>query len=289
MTPIRLILSTALLLGIGGATACVSSDPIDNDCTAATLKDAGSDDEEDDEEKATTDDDDEPVAVKDAGKAPTTVKDAGKAPTTVKDAGKTEPTEPGGEGQEPTETADGGTPPATTTDAGTTEPTEPTEPAEPTEPIMSVVPGSATKAKCSSYGKASGTMCAGYFCGVTLEQIEAEMPKDNICGENAVQGACDNKLPTELAKCARSVKSANALASNDELRPKVRDCVFMNAELKEKTPLPCMDCFLDAAICAGDKCLIDCLAGDSKGCDSCRAKNKCDAMVFSCAGLISPF
>lgn len=281
MTRIRLILSTALLLGIGGASACVSADPVDNDRTAATLKDAGSDDED----EAT---DDEPVATKDAGK-PTTAKDAGK-PTTVKDTGTTEPTDPGDEGggdegQEPTTAVDGGTP--TTTVDGGKEPTDP-EPTDP-EPIMSVVPGSAPKAKCSSYGKASGTMCAGYFCGVTKEQIEAEMPKDNICGANAVEGACDNKLPTELAKCARSVKSSMPLASNDELRPKVRDCVFMVAELKEKTPLPCMDCFLDAAICAGDKCLIECLAGDSKGCDTCRAKNKCDATVFTCAGLISPF
>jgi len=279
MTSTRFALFLSLVLGLGGAAiACVDEGSIDNDRTAGSLG-SGSKDDDDTE--------DDTVAEKDAGKP--VVKDAGK------DAGKAPVTEPSDEADPGDETDPGDqTPGEPKIDSGT--PTEPkpdagTDPETPAEPIMSVVPGSATKAMCSSYGKASGTMCAGYFCGVTQEQIAAEMPKDNICGENAVAGACDNKLPMALGKCAREVKSAieNLGATNDALRPKVRDCVFKDAEIKMKTPLPCMDCFLDAALCAGDNCLVECLAGDSKGCDTCRAKNKCDATVFTCAGLISPF
>lgn len=156
-------------------------------------------------------------------------------------------------------------------------------------PVVKVVAGSATKNKCTSYTKASGSMCGGYFCGVTEEQIAAEVPADTLCGDMAATGACDNKLPTALAKCARDIKSGSPLSSNDELKPMIQACVFKDADLKANTPQPCMDCFLTAATCAGDNCLVECLTGDSKDCDACRAKNKCDSTVFTCANLPSPF
>jgi hypothetical protein len=275
------------------AGACVQTPSIDNDRFASNLGgDAGGGSSDEDDSDDSTDDDDTVTPVANADTGAPVVKDAGKPPTNTppsqsSDAGtQTPPTT-----QAPPNTQ---TPPVS--EGGGSAPVEATpdpEPdtAEPPPPpaMMSVVPGSATKAKCTSYTKVSGTMCGGYFCGVTQEQIAAEMPADTLCGENAIQGACDNKLPTAVAKCAREVKSANALASNAQNRPKVQDCVFKDADLKENTPLPCMSCFLDAAECAGDNCLVECLAGDSKNCDACRAKNKCDLKVFTCAKLISPF
>ena len=158
-----------------------------------------------------------------------------------------------------------------------------------TTPVVKVVGGSATKNMCLSYTKPMGDKCGGYFCGVTQDQIAAEMPADTLCGASAAEGACNNKLPTLLASCARDIKSGSPLASNDELKPMIQACVFKDADIKAKTPQPCMDCFLTAATCAGDKCLVECLTGDSKECDACRATNKCDTTVFTCANVVSPF
>ena len=46
---------------------------------------------------------------------------------------------------------------------------------------------------------------------------------------------------------------------------------------------------LDAAQCASDNCLTQCLSGDSSGCDTCRMNNNCNQPVPTCAGFPSPF
>jgi hypothetical protein len=288
MTCNRLILTIALVLGMGGAAAaCVSDVPIDNDRTASRLTpDAGSDD--DDSASDDDDDDESTTPVKDAGAS--AVKDSGKA--AAKDAGSSNPTtgedaSTGGEGVVPTD-------PTTPTDPTMpTDPTTPTDPTEPTEPMMSVVAGSAPKNKCAANSKASGTMCGGYYCGVTQAQIEAEMPADTLCGASASEGACNNKLPQKVGDCSVEAISANPLVAInmdfDSIRPAVRTCVNKDAELKEKTPSVCLDCFLDAAVCAGKNCLDKCISdANDKGCLDCRTKFKCDTAVFDCAKLISP-
>ena len=78
-------------------------------------------------------------------------------------------------------------------------------------------------------------------------------------------------------------------ASNYSLRPMIQDCVYKDATIKAKVPPACLSCFIDAAVCAGDNCLLQCLSGDSPTCDSCRKQNDCEQPVFSCGGLPSPF
>jgi hypothetical protein len=79
------------------------------------------------------------------------------------------------------------------------------------------------------------------------------------------------------------------LSSNAELRPLIRDCVFEDAEIEQMVNPDCLSCFIDAAQCAGDNCLIECLSGDSPGCDACRLENDCEQPVFACTALPSPF
>ena len=197
--------------------------------------------------------------------------------------------------QTPSPTPDAGTaPPAVTPpvvqDAGVSPPVTPDPgPTQPPVTVTSVVPGSAIKAQCSSYVLANGSMCGGYFCGVTQAQLAAEMPADNLCGSNAAASTCNNTLFKTVANCARDVRSANAVATNAEMRPKIQECVFKDSELQAKTPLACLSCYLDAAECLNDSCLVECLTGDSKGCDTCRVKNGCHTKALLCAKLPNPF
>jgi hypothetical protein len=154
-----------------------------------------------------------------------------------------------------------------------------------TAPDPSLVIG--TGASCSSYGAPANGKCGGYFCGVDQVTLQKAVDPTAICG-GAVDLLCSNATITAVGNCARQVKSQMPLASNDVLRPMVQDCVYQDAMLKMKVTPECLACTITAAECAGDKCLAQCLAGDSAGCDSCRKTNNCDQPVFACGGIPSP-
>jgi hypothetical protein len=155
-----------------------------------------------------------------------------------------------------------------------------------TTPKPSVIAGTAVKNKCSSVGKPTGNMCGSYYCGVDESQISAELVSDSLCGN--VKAVCEGRLVDVVAGCARSKLIANLGMSFEAIRPKVQECVYKDAEFKELVPATCLGCFLDAAVCAGNKCLAECL-GDGPNCDACRQKNNCDQAVFTCAKLPNPF
>jgi hypothetical protein len=166
-----------------------------------------------------------------------------------------------------------------TTDPGTTDPGT-------TAPNPALVAGTGTK--CASYATPANGKCGTYYCGVDLATLSMALDPSTMCGKDA-DFTCNGNLVPAVGTCARRVKSENLFDSNDALRPKVEACVYEDAVIKEKVPNACLACFINAAICAGDNCLTQCLAGDSPGCDSCRKQNNCEAPVFSCAGLPSPF
>jgi hypothetical protein len=150
---------------------------------------------------------------------------------------------------------------------------------------------------CQSYSPVSGTgdakKCASWYCGVTLAEMKTHYVQGmGICATRPAEEICDNKIPIDVGKCAREIKSANLGASNESLRPKVIECVRkanMTDYTLEKLPDNCLNCFVDVANCAGDKCLIECLLDDNKDCDACRLKNNCDQKVFTCGGLPNVF
>ena len=145
-----------------------------------------------------------------------------------------------------------------------------------------------TGKECASYATPENGMCGSYYCGVNLETLTKEIDPTQICGDDP-DFTCKGSLVTSVGDCARKVKSENISQSNDELRPKVEACAYEDPEIKERVSPDCLACFITAAICAGDNCLIQCLVGDSPLCDSCREANNCDAQVFQCGGLPSPF
>jgi len=226
---------------------------------------------------------------------PTTKKDAGGG-TTTRDAGK-KPVETPVDPAEPEDDDDSTEAPVAKPDAGGDEPTDETDAGtttppgeeEPMTPAQNKIPGSAAEAKCSSYGLPMGDQCGGYYCGITKADIEAELKPGSLCNPDP-EKICDGGLTREVGKCARSVKSdiANALDTEAQIRMKVQQCV-LKASAFADTEVECLGCFLDAAQCASDNCLTQCLTGDSAACDKCRMDNDCNQTVPTCAGFPSPF
>jgi hypothetical protein len=140
---------------------------------------------------------------------------------------------------------------------------------------------------CSSYKPAEGDKCAGWFCGVSEAELTAAVDPKAICGGN-VPLLCKGSVVEKVGVCARRLKAENFTATNDVLRPLVRDCVYEDADIKAAVPENCLDCTINAAACAADNCLAQCIGGDSATCDTCRRTAKCDQSVFDCGGLPPP-
>jgi hypothetical protein len=154
-------------------------------------------------------------------------------------------------------------------------------------PNPELVAGTATAAGCSSYQLPAAGMCGGYYCGVDQATLTQALDAAATCGGDP-EFTCDGRLVLVVGDCARGVKSAMPFASNAELRPMIEACVRADADIPQDLPADCLVCFVDAAVCAGDNCLIECLSGDSPGCDSCRIENDCQQPVFACGGLPNP-
>ena len=140
---------------------------------------------------------------------------------------------------------------------------------------------------CQSYTPIDNDMCAGWYCGVTEAQLTSAVDPSATCGGD-IQLLCAGSVVEKVGVCARRLKAENFNATNDELRPLVRDCVYEDAEIKAAVPEDCLQCTIDAAACAADSCLVQCLAGDSPACDTCRRAAGCDQGVFSCGGIPAP-
>ncbi len=154
------------------------------------------------------------------------------------------------------------------------------------------IEGTGTQNNCSTYGLPTGGMCGGIYCAIKeelLSQALEETPNfPNGCGAVPSGLICSGITARTVAACARKEKSAAPFANNAELRPKIRACAYLEAELKAKMPESCLNCYLDSAECSGDNCLIDCLGGDSATCDKCRLDKGCSRPVADCTGFPNP-
>lgn len=143
--------------------------------------------------------------------------------------------------------------------------------------------------ECASYALPANGMCGSYYCGVNLETLAKEIDPTALCGKDP-EFTCYGNVVTAVGACSRKVKSQNLREpNNDVLRPLVEACVYEDEEIKARVEPDCLSCFIDAADCAGLNCMTQCLTGDSPLCDNCRKNNNCEAPVFTCAGLPSPF
>jgi len=145
--------------------------------------------------------------------------------------------------------------------------------------------GTTASAQCNSYAEGAPGMCSGYYCGVTQSQVTDAMPADSICPDPTY--LCEGTLIKAVAKCARSTIIANLGSPIDPLKPKMEECVFADATIKQTVSPACVGCYLTAAACAATNCLVPCLS-DGPSCDQCRQKNNCEKPVFECAKIPSP-
>jgi hypothetical protein len=282
MTSVRRTL-LALIGSAALAFGCVSEDGFDNDSKGSrSKKDAGSSTPKD--AGKSVDEDEDPITGDQADEDDEQPTDDGEQPTDDGEQPTDDGEQPTDDGEQPTDdgdepAVDAGMMSMPKNDAGTTPP----------KPATSKIKG--TGLMCSSYGNKTGEMCAGFYCKVTTADIAAELDLSKSTCDFTPEQICEGSLTKHVAACARSVKMADPLSGNDVLRPKVRDCVYAkDAKLKESAPeMGCLGCFLDAAECASEFCLLQCLGGDSKDCDNCRNTNKCNQMAPACAGLPSPF
>jgi hypothetical protein len=155
--------------------------------------------------------------------------------------------------------------------------------------MMSLIKGTAKKAGCSSYQEQDGDdQCAGYYCGVSMDMIEAELKGGGKC-DPTPKDVCSGKVTTRVAQCARDTKKnpVNAFDSDAMIRAKTLTCIQMDTSIDASEE--CLGCFLDAAQCASKNCLTQCLTGDNANCDTCRLNNNCNQPVPLCAGLPTPF
>src|SRR6185312_8149326 len=128
--------------------------------------------------------------------------------------------------------------------------------------------------KCHSYSAVEGDKCQGWFCGVTEQQLKDAVNPNAKCGGN-VALLCKGSVTIKVGECARQEKLADFSASNEVLRPRIRECVYKDEDIKNAVPENCLDCTIDVAACAGDNCVGPCLTGDSEACDNCRLENHC--------------
>lgn len=149
------------------------------------------------------------------------------------------------------------------------------------------VAGSATRSDCHSFTEAGDGMCAGFLCGITQEQLAAELAPNARCRDTKY--ACNGNLDLVSTQCARSVLSTRFGESDDVVRPLIRDCIFEDDQARAHVEVDCVDCFIDALVCSSGPCLLECLSGNSPECDECARNNGCFDPVFTCSGLPNPF
>jgi hypothetical protein len=149
------------------------------------------------------------------------------------------------------------------------------------------VAGTAILAECSSTQPPADGMCGGYYCGVDEATLTPVIDPESACGSDPAM-VCSGELLGAVGACARMVKGAMPTASDETLRTMIEACVHDDPSF-ESVSLECLGCFLDAAACASEHCLVECLSGDNATCDLCEIENDCTRPVFACAGLPDPF
>jgi hypothetical protein len=155
---------------------------------------------------------------------------------------------------------------------------------------MSQIAGSAEAAECTSFTAQTADSCYGYYCGVSLDIVVAELSPTRKC-QLSPEVICEGKLSQKVGSCARDKRTQAPFRGWDEaeIRAETQSCVYEDATLEEMVSQECLDCYLDGAQCAGMNCSLECLGMDSANCDACREENNCNQPVPGCAGLPSPF
>lgn len=144
------------------------------------------------------------------------------------------------------------------------------------------VPGGGTTCLSNSAPTSAG-FCAGNFCDARPCDVVAGFTSDATCGSlSEFERICDASLTVQITTCAQD----NAFAPDP--REATRVCMrdLLDASILRDG---CLDCVLDAAVCARTFCALTCLGSDVAACDTCRETNGCNDSFYACAGYPNPF
>lgn len=148
--------------------------------------------------------------------------------------------------------------------------------------------GDTCEAKCQTYTAASSGKCYGLYCGLTQSQLASKLSWFAACNQPSAF-TCGGTLPRVSGNCARNVKSANLLDSNEQLRPKINACIAQDSQVAAaRVGSTCTNCYTTYQLCVADTCLLECLIGDNPDCDACQRKTNCLSGLYSCSGLPNP-
>ena len=138
---------------------------------------------------------------------------------------------------------------------------------------------------CLSYTMPMGDKCSGFYCNVTVPDIMSHFPLTGKCTAFSAAQICTGALPTHTGECAQEQSGAS-----EGNRATMLSCIKGKGDYAAATD-DCLNCFVNAAICASDNCLLDCLINGtaSEPCETCRNANNCNKPVPACAGLPNPF
>lgn len=163
------------------------------------------------------------------------------------------------------------------------------------EPVNLVVDGKLpTKDKCGAQpnGKPGDSSSAGgcyyFYCYQTKETLLSEATQGGACA-NAIDTAvqCEGTSVRTVSQCARTRAGKFAEGGAELFRTAVTDCARDDEALKDFSDA-CLACNVESSVCAAQKCLLECVTGDTPGCDKCREDNGCTPDFYACAGLPDP-
>lgn len=164
---------------------------------------------------------------------------------------------------------------------------DPNNPDPNNPPGPSVIAGSAVAAGCLAHQAPANGMCGGFYCGVTLEEIDAEYTMAGKC-KLSTEDVCSSKVSQRTTTCTTMVRSKDLGSPVESIGPKIIACIREDASIVQSDE--CMDCYAQAGICGAKNCALPCLADtNGKDCAKCRMDNGCNQIVPACGGFPTPF
>jgi len=131
--------------------------------------------------------------------------------------------------------------------------------------------------------------CYYFYCEETKESLLEKSTKGGQCANATDVGIqCEGQSVRTVSECAR-MKSGTLISGTKAFTDAVTECARgEDSQLSKEFSDGCLECNVQSSLCAAQKCLAECVQGDSVLCDTCREKNKCTPDFYTCAGLPDP-
>jgi hypothetical protein len=144
------------------------------------------------------------------------------------------------------------------------------------------IPDAASDSGCLAPSTPDASVCPGYGCKTTLQQLSALMDQEGACSSAAALAvACDGRVTNAALQCTQE----NVFSLN--IDRSVNACLKRDAQLAAIGD-DCLDCFVDEALCVLTRCFSACTINSTgNACQICR-RQQCSAQLSVCTGLPSP-